>query len=807
MYSRECVSCGAGFETSNYLKKKCRNNCKPEREPVFVGVDGEGVDRPDGRHEYVMLSVGDQTLFDDGRMLVPSSIFRFLYDCFTSRPEAIYVGFFLGYDFIQWERNLPRDVAWSLLTKEGIVKRKSNVQGGSPYPDPVVYEGWEFDVLAGRRWKLRPHVHIRGKWSTGCRNRTCTFEFSPAVGSDGIGEPRWLPVGESLFDPSQSVVCDFEGHSFWETFAVPDVSDEVSRNTHTWMYICDTGPFWQQAFLKVIDPKNWGDDPICSEVEYETVRKGKADRGTLAAYDDTTYAAEMARYNVLENAILARVTSRLDRGFRNKYIPIRIGAKDWYGPGRAAQLWMDQLAARTRDKERVIENRSILRKSERKNEYTIANADVYSEMPEWAQVAVQATYYGGWFEQFIHGHVGTVYEYDINSAYPAVIASLPCLHTTGAHNGSWTRGTSRDDIPPTSYAVIHARVSGSNPYIGAMPFRDIHGNIFRPNNVEGWYWKHELDAAVRAGVAARYDVVEWVAYDPCTACNYPAPFNPPDIGIERMYNLRLQVGKNTPQGKGFKLVYNSAYGKTAQSIGNPKYSNPLYASLITAGCRVQILEAIASHPLGTMAVSMVATDGVYFTSPHPSLELSPTKLGAWDEQVKHGMTQLMPGVYWDDEARDRVQRGGTPYLKSRGVNARDLSAKIERLDHEFQSLLEDLIYGREIVWPALSFEVGFLLDSALSSLRRGKWEQAGRVQHGSIRTIDSNPHSKRAVETVYRDGSLIRTRPYPSAPYPSVGYDKTFGYEEFVISQQESDSISLDGRPELSWFRDLLLDG
>lgn len=745
-----------------------------------------------------MLSVGDKTLFNDGKMLRPTDIFPFLYERFISSPEAAYVGFFLGYDFIQWERNLPRDVAWSLLTKEGIERRKSRVQGGSPYPDPVVFEGWEFDVLAGRRWKLRPHVHIKSKWERKCRNRTCAYsEFPDAV------EPGEMRADIPLWLPAHAVVRDFEGRDFWSHFAVQDVPTSV-RNEARWMYICDTGPFWQQAFLKVIDPKNWGEDRVCTEEEYATVLKGKADRGLVADYGDTSYAGEMARYNVLENEILARVTTRLDKGFRNDYIPIKIGVKDWYGPGRAAQIWMDSLSALTEDREAKEYNKEVRPlPKDRRNEYTLKNIDVYADMPEWAQVAAQATYYGGWFEQMAHGHVGTVYEYDINSAYPHVISTLPCLHTTGTHNGRWSRGTAGDPIPDSGYVIITGRVEGSNPYIGAMPFRDMQGSIYRPNVVEGTYWKHELDASVRACLTDRYVVREWVAYSPCDCT---PPFNDPAIGIERMYNLRLQVGKNTPQGKGFKLVYNSAYGKTAQSIGTPKYSNPLYASLITAGCRAQILNAISSHPEGARAVSMVATDGIYFTSPHPSLDIHPARLGAWDGSVKEAMTQLMPGVYWDEATRTRIKDGASPHLKSRGVNARDLAKAIEELDSEFDDLFTRVIFGQDAVWPALTFGVGFLLDSALSSLRRGKWDQAGRVQHGTSRTIDSNPKSKRDINTTHRDGHLIRTRPYATAPHESVGYDKTFGYAEYVISQQEAGSVSMDGRPELSWFKDLLMD-
>ena len=51
----------------------------------------------------------------------------------------------------------------------------------------------------------------------------------------------------------------------------------------------------------------------------------------------------------------------------------------------------------------------------------------------WAMEAARMTYYGGWFETFVNGVIpGTSYAYDINSAYPYAISTLPCLLHCGA---------------------------------------------------------------------------------------------------------------------------------------------------------------------------------------------------------------------------------------------------------------------------------------------------------------------------------------------------------------------------------------
>lgn len=832
LYERTCKRCANEFTTTNSRKVHCRPDCsrahrnhprdirRLTNELEFVGVDGEGVDRPDGAHEYVMLSVGSQTLWHNGIALTLQQILSFLWECYTQNPDAAYVGFYLGYDFIQWEKLLSEREARLLLTNNGIAERTSQRKfRPNPYPDAVVVcdDLYEIDVMAGRRFKLRPHVHHRSDYGTQCRNRTCRKELDAPAHSFGeptIIDPREM---ERIIPESDGSGTVWRGTAerFWRKFMPRMHRVQGSGDNPTvqsgWLYICDTGPFWQTSFLNVIDPKGWPDGTtVCNEHEFETVTKGKSGRGKVEAYGSTDYFEEMRNYNVLENDILARVTTRLNEGFMNDTIPLKIPKADWYGPGRAAQLWMDLLHERVADPSAVEYNKYAVRTKskdpfstlERQNEGGLLNADVYMSMPSWAYNAARASYYGGWFEQFMHGHCGDVWEYDINSAYPFIIASLPCLHTTNGHNGVYSQGLADTYLAERSngqaYTLLYGTVRGSNPFIGSMPHRTRQGSILRPHVTKGWYWLHEIEAATRAGLIDTVDVEEWVSYLPCECT---PPFDPTDIGIRRMYQMRLDVGKNSPQGKSAKLVYNSAYGKTAQSVGSPKYANPFYASLITAGCRTLILEAIASHPLGAAAVSMVATDGVYFTERHPTLELSDSTLGSWDETFKPGMTQLMPGVYWDDHTRAKIGLGQTPKMKSRGVNARDLAKEIATLDRQFavarQRLMEDNVW----VWPSIRFKINFLLDSAKLALQRGKWDTAGRVQHNTTRTIDSNPASKRHEKPYYDpDVGTVRTNPYTSAAdIHSTPYRKSFGYIDEALLTTDR-----DGQDALAFFRNLL---
>lgn len=805
MFRKTCV-CGVEFDTADVRRKYHTKDCgrknshraraekTAKHDVTFVGIDGEGVTRPDGVHEYVMLSVGDKTLFDNGRQLSLEKILDFLWSSYLTNQDAIYVGFFLGYDFVQWQKLLPERTAYLLLTDKGVEERKVRRKSGDPTPDPVVWNGWEMDMLAGRRFKLRPHIHKASQYSETCRNKTCDV----IVSNDAPlrdDEPTYIPPGEMEWSPDIATVGDWITRIIWTQYCPRGERRTNGELYRPWLYVCDTGAFWQASFLNVIDPKNW-DEPVCTKEEYAIIEEGKSNRDTIADYGDTSYAKDMMRYNVLENDILARVTQRLNEGFMNEHIPIRIPKADWYGPGRAAQIWMDMLSARIADEDAIAQNKS--NHGKRVNEYGLTNVDVYTSMPDYAYEAARSTYYGGWFEIFMHGHVGDCYEYDINSAYPFIIASLPCLHTEGVHNGRYSKGKGVPNLPATDYVILYGTFVGTDPYIGAMPLRTKTGSIRRPRAVKGWYWRHEVNAAIDAGLIERVEIEEYIAYRPCD-CS--PPFNPADIGIERMYQLRLEVGKNSPQGKSFKLVYNSAYGKTAQSIGSPKYSNPFYASLITAGCRTMILNAIATHPRKSAAVAMVATDGIYFTSPHPSLKLSETKLGAWDMTEKQNLTLLMPGVYWDDKARQSIKRGENPKLKSRGINASDLAAQIDALDEMFFMQEISLRLNNTYEWPSMKFTVRFLMDTAKLALQRGKWNTAGTVHRGSERSITSNPISKRLDEPYWdEEYQVVRTSPYEvSEELETLPYQLAFGLRPPEEQTLFPNQLDLDGMAGWNW--------
>src|SRR5882762_2441015 len=542
-----------------------------------------------------------------------------------------------------------------------------------------------------------------------------------------------------------------------------------------WVYICDAGGFFQTSFLNVINPKNW-QEPIVTDDEYALVLEGKERRATA------TLDTDMRQYMALEIDILQRVMRDLDKGFRK--IGLFLTPQQWFGPGQAAQTWMRQQSVPKRE-------------------------EIEAAVPDWFLEAAAKSYFGGWFEIMCHGIVeGVSHEYDINSAYPWIISTLPCLL-----HGRYTRGTGTPKPSEGDKVLVYAHVKnrnrGDRAYIGPALHRDTNGRIARPLETKGYFWWHELMAAKHAGCITSIRCTEWMTYSPCDCM-------PPLWKIKNLYKMRLEVGKNTSLGKAAKLIYNSMYGKFAQSVGSPVFGNPVYASLITSGCRTMSLDAIATHPGGQADVLMVATDAVYFLSEHPGLPIS-SELGEWDHAERSRLTLFKPGVYWDDAARAAIADGRHAVFKARGINAKEFSASITEIDHQFESwrgkappVDSSMFTAEEMArlgfpqWPRVTFKAGFAMVTALQALIRHKWHLAGVIDSGDdgfgkILAQNANPSDKRTnawYDSQYDpERPLYRTEPHPQGRngLDSVPYEKRFGIDDpFSDESSQAFGISPD---------------
>jgi DNA polymerase type B, organellar and viral len=717
---------GSSYQTHHNTRR--RDN-RAEKIPEFICIDGEGEGNGPA-HKYVLLSSYDKhgqgEYTTNPRGLSWQETFEFLYKQFERNPKASFVGFYLGYDFNRTLANLPEKAAYSLLTKEGKASRliKDSQARRNKYRS-VKVDRWEVDTLGLKRLQIRP------------RPQNCT--------------------------------CYEDSHK----------CDHVQL---PWMYICDSGPFYQMAFLKVIESDNWRSDPDgwpVTQEEFDTILRGKNDRNSARL------GPEMIAYNRLENIVHSRVMERLAKGFQS--FGIMLAKDQWYGPGAVASRWLAKHDApkRTQLRQKHDGQKPL--------------------MPKWFWENCHHSYYGGWFEIFSHGLIlGESWNYDIHNAYPYAITKLPhicreCQYKQGT--GSYRSNG--------IYVLLYATVYGNNTRIGPVPYRNKAGSILRPSVSKGWYWLGEIDAAKRAGIVKRVVTHEWNEFIPC---NHPAPF----VEVEELYYKRLKVGSHGAQGMAIKNNNNSIYGKFAQSIGAAPYNNWFYASYITAHCRMQILDSIATHPGGVESVLMVATDGICFDSPHTTLPLT-EKLGDWEEEIYTDLCLFKPGVYWHREGKERLAK-----VKSRGVPKEEFQKAISKVEPKFQRFIDekkipgwnaqwaaDHIWGKgenafdiwieTDGWPRFTIEVNFRMKTCLQALHEHNWNTAGLVMEKVPLGQDSNPHIKRNIHSQTGVSfNTIKNRIDSTIHTLEIDDRQTYYHGEVKKPQTQDLGFGLDGETAFS---------
>lgn len=282
------------------------------------------------------------------------------------------------------------------------------------------------------------------------------------------------------------------------------------------------------------------------------------------------------------------------------------------------------------------------------------------DSPPQMKQAIASAFFGGRFENSVIGKVeGTVYSYDISSAYPYQLCFLPCLL-----HGRWVETTHRKDLDDPSIRTALVQYGlGANPGIndwGPFPFRTSDGSICFPITSGGGYvWRDEYLAGERLFPHVQFKKA-WVYRCDCDC----KPFE----RIPEYYCERCRIGKEGP-GIVIKLGCNSCYGKLAQSVGRGMFNNWVWAGLITSGCRAQALELLGLHK-DRSNMLMIATDGIQTrerfhcdvpdknhsltgneTRIKPPRETGTNQtgkpLGGWEEKViDKGVFYARPGIYF-----------------------------------------------------------------------------------------------------------------------------------------------------------------
>lgn len=183
---------------------------------------------------------------------------------------------------------------------------------------------------------------------------------------------------------------------------------------------------------------------------------------------------------------------------------------------------------------------------------------------------------------------------------------------------------------------------------------------------ETWVWGPELRAGIKLlqhSPKATGRILE--AWVPTTTCSC-RPFD----WVGEWYLRRQEmVANGDPREHWIKVIVNSLYGKMAQTVGKPQWHSWLWAGMITAHTRAQLLDAIAQDP---EAVVMTATDAVYSIR---GLDLPiSASLGDWEGQAL-GSAFVVQSGFFDSQA---IYGDGHP--RTRGLPARYIEwARFQKL--------------------------------------------------------------------------------------------------------------------------------
>jgi len=399
--------------------------------------------------------------------------------------------------------------------------------------------------------------------------------------------------------------------------------------------VWDIFAFFQSKFTTAL-----GDWKICSEAEIKRIEEMKEQRSVL----DSLPRWKVEEYCNSECTYLAQ----LARALINAHNEAGFALKSFYGAGSTASSLLTLVDAR-----RFI-----------------------SEIPGEMKDALSRSFFGGRFENSVHGPIlGPCYNADISSAYPYQTTFLPCLSC-----GKWSRcnDPSRSDIDGATLALIRWRIdiecADKKAAFGPFPVRSTTGTIAFPlSGVGGWTWKQEFIAGQKLCPGAQA-VEAWLYHNDCDH----RPFE----RVPEFYRERCRWGKD---GKGIvlKLGPNAIYGKVAQSRGlNPPFQCWVWAANITSGTRAQLLEAIDSVK-NPWDILMLATDGVWSRLP---LQLPTPKdtgtfdlakpLGGWEhKEFPAGVFCARPGIYFPlNPNKDELKQ-----VRARGVGKKALYERWKEL--------------------------------------------------------------------------------------------------------------------------------
>jgi len=356
-----------------------------------------------------------------------------------------------------------------------------------------------------------------------------------------------------------------------------------------------------------------------------------------------------------------------------------------------------------------------------------------NELPYRALEFAYNCYKGGWFEVFKRGYFPEIYQYDVNSAYPAEIAELLDIE-----RGDWVK---RDEyLPKCPYGYIRAWVEIDFKGISPIGVSTKWGNYYPQGSFETYITKQEFDFINehlgKAQILEAWWFIPW---------EYSYPFRKT---VRKLFELKQKAEQEGDEYTYFaaKLLMNSFYGKFFQKtprsgeIQTGQLFNPIYATEITARARLKVAKAMLEHQ---REIAMVATDSIFATR---SINLDGgDKLGGF-KLVEQGEALIIgSGVY--------TIRNGKVKSRFRGLKT---TSKIDWFE-----ILEDEARNGDGVILTIKTKKAATLGEALAT----DFERLGRFEEQE-KKLSLNFDHKRAWFREFERASDALKEQIPSAPLP-----------------------------------------
>jgi hypothetical protein len=265
--------------------------------------------------------------------------------------------------------------------------------------------------------------------------------------------------------------------------------------------------------------------------------------------------------------------------------------------------------------------------------YTVAYVPSVNRIPKEVLSFAYRGFNGGRFESLKKGHYeGTIYDYDINSAYPTSMRNL-----ININKGTWKKVT--EQTLNADMGIYKCLVEVPACYIGPFGIKLRDGVIIYPQEYRSILYLNEQEIEAYEPYC-KIEVIEgWEFY--ATKKIYPF-----QEALDKMFTKKKQnkkFGKYSMEYQIPKIILNSLYGKTVQvNKGNiaGKMFNPIYGQRITADTRIKIF--LAGIKAGRDLVTL-ETDGIKTTKP---IELDIGKeLGQWEVSLLKELYIVGDGIF------------------------------------------------------------------------------------------------------------------------------------------------------------------